>query len=302
MKKQRHSTAEKAKVQEPKVPIYKIQVPIAEGRAGLIRCMDSRSAEEKPNERFTYNVLSLIVIESGNATYMIDNQMIDLMPLSAIWCFPDYQRTLCHRTPDLKMWVISFTPDFLRQTCLEPHDTVLKSRREEILYRHLRPGEFRFLSTVFNDLLNTGEPCAAPLLGTQGENDRFHAGLHYILQHIWYIFRTTKDERRHEELHPAVAKAVHLICNDDHGISIGELARQCNISESRIYPLFKREIGMTITEFRNRQKLERVLLHYSPKGRKSLMTCAIDAGFGSYSQFYNVFKKSTGKSPKEYFG
>jgi methylphosphotriester-DNA--protein-cysteine methyltransferase len=58
---------------------------------------------------------------------------------------------------------------------------------------------------------------------------------------------------------------------------------------------------MTIPEFRNRQKLEWFLLHYSPKSRQTMLACALEAGFGSYSQFYNIFQQLTGKPPKKYF-
>ncbi|MGE4490305.1 MAG: helix-turn-helix domain-containing protein [Kiritimatiellales bacterium] len=285
------------------IPAEYIRLPIFPERSGLIRYMDPQDALAKPDERFRYDVLALLIIESGQTTYVIDNKVIKLSPLSALWCFPSQERSLCYRTPDFKMWVVEFTKDFLRQTCTEQHDAILKRQHEEFLHRRLPANEFQFMRRIFSELLNLGEPCPEPMIGRQGENDLFNAGLHYVLQHCWHTFRSTKNELHYNELHPAIAKAVHLICDEDvENIPISQLAKQCGISSSRIVPLFHKEVGMTITEFRNRQKLERFFSCYSPKGPLNLMACALDAGFGSYAQFYRIFKQSTGLSPKEYFG
>ena len=288
---------------EKEIRPTRIRIPVSPGRGGLIRYMDPRDAYAKPNERFMYDVLALIIVETGTTTYIIDNKIIKLSPLSAIWCFPDQKRTVLDITPDLKAWVIEFTQDFLQQTCTEQHDAILKQQYEEVLHRRFPINEFQFMRRIFTELLTLGDPCPGPFFGNQGENDLFNAGLHYILQHCWRIFRTTRNELLYDELHPAIVKAVHFICDENNeDTPILELAKHCGISASRIVPLFRKEVGMTITDFRNLQKLDRFFSGYSPKGPHNLMACALDAGFGSYAQFYRVFKQSTGLSPKEYFG
>lgn len=285
------------------LPAYMIRIPIAPGRGGLIRYMDYKTALERPRELFMYDVLTLLIVESGKATYIADNVFIELSPRSVVWFFPRQKRTLYHRTRDFKMWVIEFTSDFLQATCTEQHDAILKKRKEKEFYRLIPSQEFKLMRRILHEILNLGEKGSESVLGNEGENDLFNAGLHYILQHCWYIFRTTKNEPCHEEIHPAISKAICLICGEDSdNISISQLAQQCGISASRIVPLFRKEVGVTITEFRNRQKLDRFFIHYSPNGPHTLMSAAFDAGFGSYAQFYRVFRQFIGVSPKEYFG
>jgi len=52
---------------------------------------------------------------------------------------------------------------------------------------------------------------------------------------------------------------------------------------------------MSMTEFRNRCRLRRFFALYEPEA--SLMTTALDAGFGSYPQFHRVFTALVGRSP-----
>ena len=290
------------KSNKKKIPVQHICIPIAHERGGIIRYMSPHEALAKPNERFEYEVLALLIIESGTATYVIDNKIIEIPPLSAVWCFPEQERTLCNRTTDFKMWVIEFTQEFLQQTCTEQHDDILKQKHEEFLHRRLPVNEFQFMRRIFAELLNIGEPCPEGFFGKEGENDLFNAGLHYILQHCWRIFRIKKNEFQYTELHPAVSKAVRFLSVEgNESSSVEELAKHCGLSASRIVPLFHKEVGMTITEFRNRRKLDRFFTIYSPKGPHNLMSCALDAGFGSYAQFYRIFTSIMGCSPRDHY-
>ena len=61
-----------------------------------------------------------------------------------------------------------------------------------------------------------------------------------------------------------------------------------------------RQMGMSVTDFRNRQRISRFLGRYASADRQNLLTTALEAGFNSYAQFYRVFRDSTGFSPAEF--
>ncbi|MGE4490033.1 MAG: helix-turn-helix domain-containing protein [Kiritimatiellales bacterium] len=287
-------------VQKPIVPEF-IRIPIDPERGGRVCYMDAQTALAKPDKRYTNQVLALLVIESGSATYIVDDKIAELPAFSAIWLFPDQKRSLCRRTPDFKMWVIQFTQDFLLRSCTEQHDEILKQQHGEIPHRQLPAHEFRFIRQILIELRKLGTPASPSPRRHQNENDLFNAGLHYILQHCWHIFCTTKSTLCSSELPPSIVKAVHIICSEkDEGLPIPELARHCGISTSRLTCLFRKEIGATITQFRNQQKLKRFFSLYSQTGSANITTCALNAGFGSYTQFYTVFKQTVGISPIEY--
>ena len=54
---------------------------------------------------------------------------------------------------------------------------------------------------------------------------------------------------------------------------------------------------MSISRFRNQQRLQRFLRLYGTGRRTTALAAAHEAGFGSYAQFYRVFREQTGRSP-----
>ena len=277
-----------------KLKPVRIHIPIEPGRNGLIRYMAKGTAIPKPERLFQYDALALLIVDEGNCTYLVDKKRIDCPRGSMIWWFPDHQRTLYARSPDLSLWVIEFSLEFLEFACTEDHDRILKhSHPGGVFLRQIPLAEHRFIRTILKRLLE-GNPSAG--------NDYFNAGLHYILSHCWEVFLTIGTLIDYETVHPAVAKVVHFIRNEgDVESSVADLADKAGLCSSRLILLFQEQMGITITDFRNRQKLERFLDIYHHNGRLNMLGAALDAGFGSYAQFYRVFKETMKQSPREYF-
>jgi AraC-like DNA-binding protein len=99
--------------------------------------------------------------------------------------------------------------------------------------------------------------------------------------------------------HPSLRHAVHLLARDP---SLGgeKLVAELDISLSHLARLFKRELGISLVEYRNQLRLERCTTLIEA-GRTNLLRAALEAGFGSYAQFHRVFRSTRGKAPREYF-
>lgn len=95
-----------------------------------------------------------------------------------------------------------------------------------------------------------------------------------------------------------VSRAIELLLRNP-GIDRESLASELATSSSRIGRLFKTEMGISITEFRNRLRLEEFLLLVHQSGG-NLLEAALEAGFGSYAQFHRVFRQLLGTTPREY--
>ena len=82
-------------------------------------------------------------------------------------------------------------------------------------------------------------------------------------------------------------------------VDVDDLAKTLFISRTHLASRFKRETGMTLTDFILCEKVEEAkrLLRYSDK---SLNLIADYLGFSSQSHFTRIFKKYSGKTPKEY--
>ena len=82
-------------------------------------------------------------------------------------------------------------------------------------------------------------------------------------------------------------------------VAVDDLAKTLFISRTHLAAKFKQETGMTLTDFILGEKTEEAkrLLRYSDK---SLTLIADYLGFSSQSHFTRIFKKYSGKTPKEY--
>lgn len=82
-------------------------------------------------------------------------------------------------------------------------------------------------------------------------------------------------------------------------VSVTELADHVKLNETYLSKLFKKEMGLSISEYIRNKKIEEAksLLRYSDK---TSIEIATDMGFSSHSYFISVFKKVTGLTPKEY--
>ena len=82
-------------------------------------------------------------------------------------------------------------------------------------------------------------------------------------------------------------------------VDINALAKAMFISRTHLAVKFKKETGMTLTDFILKEKVEegKRLLRYTDK---SISSIAIYLGFSSQSHFTNVFKKYTKFTPNEY--
>lgn len=276
------------------VKAVRVHIPIQPGRNGLIRYMKRGAAVPKPKKLFQSDALTLLIVEEGTCTYLVDERRIECRKGSMLWGFPDQQRTLYERSPDLSLWVIEFDLDFLHEVCTEENDHILQERHPDgVFYRLMPSSELRCILPVLVRLVNQELECG---------NDYYNAGLQFILMHCWQVFMSSGEPEDYQSVHPAIAKVIHQIRDDgDVESSVSTLADKSGLCPSRLIPLFQEQIGMSITDFRNRVKLEQFFDLYQRGGQLNMLGAALEAGFGSYAQFYRVFCKAMHKSPRDYF-
>jgi AraC-like DNA-binding protein len=87
----------------------------------------------------------------------------------------------------------------------------------------------------------------------------------------------------------------------DPVISGERIAQEIGISPGHLARTFKSEMGLSLVEYRNRLRIERFLRSVQ-SGNESLLRAALEAGFGSYAQFFRVYRKLLGTTPREHLG
>jgi AraC-like DNA-binding protein len=96
-----------------------------------------------------------------------------------------------------------------------------------------------------------------------------------------------------------VVTAAVAILAENPSIDATTIATRLEVGASWFARVFKAELGMSLVEYRNRLRLDRVdaLLE---QGRTTLLRAAKAAGFGSYAQFHRVFREIRGMTPREF--
>ena len=87
---------------------------------------------------------------------------------------------------------------------------------------------------------------------------------------------------------------ISVIANNVTGKYSSESA---GVSPSHLSRLFKSQTGTSITRFRNQQRVQRFMFLYRDGRHTTALAAALEAGFGSYAQFYRVFRAETGGRP-----
>ena len=124
-----------------------------------------------------------------------------------------------------------------------------------------------------------------------------NTGLAYLLSFAWRAFLDSDDVVEGVDLHPAVETVARMLRTDPDAGDLAALARAARLSPSHLSRIFKAQTGVSISRFRNQQRLQRFLRLYGSGRRTTALAAALEAGFGSYAQFHRVFREQTGRSP-----
>jgi len=100
-------------------------------------------------------------------------------------------------------------------------------------------------------------------------------------------------------INPKLSKLCAIVLDNPLiNISLDEWGKQCGASERNLARLFKRQTGVSYTQWCHRVKILHAIERI--KAGDSVTTISISLGYSSCSAFSNMFKKVTGLTPREY--
>jgi len=239
-------------------------------------------AEPHAHDEFEVNLVT-----SGRGTYLVAGERTVLRPRSLIWLFPEQEHILQDFTRDFTMWILVLSSEFTEQ--MVPRIPILAERDPgSVLMRTLPSKCVRLLDEIAQELSTGFQPL-----------DCHELGLAWWLASAWNAYEHGDSEDA-GSLHSAVARAMALL-REDPSKNLKALARETRISPSQLSRLFKRQAGISITDFRNSLRLDAFVDRCDGAPDSAMFAIAKDAGFGSYAQFSRVFRRQMGCSPETYY-
>ncbi|TCC22632.1 AraC family transcriptional regulator [Kribbella speibonae] len=231
------------------------------------------------------------LVVDGTATYLLDRHRYHLSPGALVWLFPGQEHLLVDASPAYRDWLCVFDPAVLGVD--DPSEWIRPFYLPDppgLFARRLGVDQAGWLDTLFRQAAAPDHP-----------ELELAARRHAILA-AWQAFHAAPASTPTTVVHPAVAEAARLLRELPSVSTLPELARQVGLSPHHLSRLFARQMGTSITRFRNEQRFRRFLDVYGAGHGVTMVDAALLAGFGSYPQFHRIVRSITGTNPADYLG
>lgn len=253
--------------------------------------------------------LELNLVVRGNITYVVGGERFRFDHRTLLWMFPAQEHQLVDRTSDAEYYVAVFKPSLIRQTCRSAEYADLRRKRVRgVLHTELAPQSFDLTKKMMDALVEDGlDPVVLNREAGFGLTPGFHfahddpdwlnAGLRHLLLLCWRQQRGRPGGgSRPVTLHPAVNRALKELEAADDETDLATLARACGASPAYLSRVFARQVGVPLSRYRNSVRLSRYW--EARRQTDNLTEAAYAAGFGSYAQFYKIYREAYGCGPR----
>ena len=233
-----------------------------------------------------HDELEVNLCVGGHAYYLVGERRYRLSRRSLLWLFPAQNHLLFEASPDFAMWIGVWKPALIEAVCrADSSRELMQSQPAQTWLASVQADDTSRLESLF------------ALVQSTDDDDHFNAGLSFVLMECYRAYGRSEVSVVGRAVHPCVEEAARIL--RDNATDVPALARQVGLSPNRLSRLFRSQIGVTITEFRNKMAIERFEKLYDGSGL-SLTQAAIEAGFGCYTQFHRVFRAQYGFNPAQH--
>ncbi len=268
--------------------MFRRVVALPKGRSGVAWRFPRRDvAQVLKGEVHCHDTLEVVLVTAGSCVYEVGGERFNLQARSLLWLPPELEHVIMEYTPDFSMWLIGVSSQMFEQ--MKPRIPIVAGKGPALgMTRVLPAGCVRTLNNIAQELYAGFQPL-----------DCYEYGMAWWLASAWNAF-AYGDSRDAKALHPGVSRAMSFLLHDPSR-DLTALARKAGISPGQLSRLFKRQVGMNISDFRNHVRLQKFLRIRPQHKQKVLFGVAKEAGFGSYAQFNRAFRREIGCSPEEYY-
>ncbi|MBE7045556.1 MAG: helix-turn-helix transcriptional regulator [Ruminococcaceae bacterium] len=133
--------------------------------------------------------------------------------------------------------------------------------------------------------------------GNEAEQLAVLGCFYQLLARILPMLKCKKQKIIDERIHDAIT---YIEQHYREEITVEELSRICNMSVSHFFPCFKKAVGVTPVEYINHHRIGQAIILLMNDEKATISNISELVGFESDAYFRRVFKRVTGKTPREY--
>ncbi len=238
-------------------------------------------------------MLEICYLERGQQTYFVGQERYDLTGGDVFLTFP-HEPHGTGRAPESKgvlFWCLIRLPERNQRLLgLDRSESRQLISKLLGLPRHFRLGDLPAADLYRIFAVHRQE--SLPLRTVELRN--------LVLRFLLSLVRACPQSERRVSL--AIRKVLGIIdSNPRRDFRVGELARLSAMSESRFKERFRAEVGVPPAEYMMRRKIN-VAKSLLRSGGHTVTGIAMDLGFSSSQYFATVFKRYTGRNPRDYRG
>ena len=258
----------------------------------LLRVGHQKYAEAYPIHLHSHNrEYEFVYLQHGNVTWEVDSA---LYPMSAgQWFFTRpgelHKARFNHMEPGHIWWMILTDPE-----CDPNWFRLDKNERQIVIYR------LQQLPRVFRADPRTHEHFARlkqTLISESPEKTLF--ARYQLLDILLRMLQPAPVKTIEPELRDAIVQSVEQMAQvPEQRLSVSDMARAVQISESHYFKLFHEVFGQSPASYMDRIRIERACKLLQTDA--SVTDIAMDLGYKTSQHFTKVFRKITGSSPSEW--
>ena len=208
--------------------------------------------------------LELNLVVGGTASYLLDDRRYDLTAGTLTWLFPDQEHVLVDESADHALWWAVFRPQPWLGSRLTHARPLLERDPVGRYSRRLDPQRVQRLAALFGELRE------AETL----DDTLFNAGLAYLLALAWRAFLDSDRCRRRPRGPSRGRRRGTSPAGRPRRRRPDRPGTQGRAEPPHLSRLFTAQMGLSITRFRNQQRLDRFMRLYGQgRGTDSARGC-----------------------------
>jgi AraC-like DNA-binding protein len=241
--------------------------------------------------------LECLLVTRGSATLYLGTRFCRVRRGELCWVLPGVPHVMGDFSDDFDMWVVQLDSSLVESRWREAAGRVDREAHGPFEDWSVPLGEKLAGRTVVQ--LTAAESRAlseqAASVWTAGAGREARVALAELC--TLALRMTLANIDRRQEL--SVAELASCLLLSSPAIDRPAAAAELGVSEGFLSRAVHRDLGVTFVEHRARTRVAHFLALVR-RGQLNLLSASLDAGFGSYSQFFRTFSRVSGWRPREY--